>query len=584
MTADAIVCGINPRLENCGRSPIVGFSDATTAMTTQEPSYSTAYELAGRQRDISVSEFFLKNRHLLGFDSPSKALLITVKEAVDNALDACEEAGILPSIRVEIEDYGDHIFKVVVEDNGPGILENQIARIFGKLLYGSRFHKLSQSRGQQGMGISAAGMYAQLTTGKSLHVISKVAGEPTATELFVSIDTAKNRPELHGKKRIAWERRHGTRVEVQIEGRYQKGIHSVDMYLKQTAIANPHVSFHFTGPHGEVVDYTRSTSELPPRPTEIKPHPRGVELGRLIQMLNHTRSRTLLQFLESEFSRVGRKTAREIVAHAGRKLTERSLPKRIAHVQAQSLYRAIRKVPVSAPRTDCIVPIGEARLYEGLRKEIGAEFYVVGTRPPAVYRGNPFQVEVGLAWGRPGGAELAVEADGRIHKAAAHKHAAADVLALHADEPVHLLRFANRVPLLYQQEGCAITRAVTQTNWKAYGLQQPKGALPVAPLVILVHLASVWVPFTSEAKEAIAPYPEIIRELKLGLQACARRLADYLRQEHRLKREYDRRTHIEKYLPHVGIALQEILGFSDAERDRSVARLDEVLQHTRKVQ
>jgi DNA topoisomerase-6 subunit B len=549
----------------------------------QDTTYSTAYDLAGRQRDISVSEFFLKNRHLLGFDSPSKALLITVKEAVDNALDACEEAGILPEIRVEIEDYYDNIFHVVVEDNGPGILENQIARIFGKLLYGSRFHKLSQSRGQQGMGISAAGMYAQLTTGKSLHVISRVAGEPTATELYVTIDTAKNRPELHGKKRIKWNRPHGTRVAVEIEGRYQRGMHSVDMYLKQTAIANPHVSFHFQGPHGEAVEYTRSTPVLPPQPTGIKPHPHGIELGALIQMLSHTRSKTLLQFLESEFSRVGRKTAREIVAHAGRKLTERSLPKRIAHVQAQSLYRAIRKVPVSAPRTDCIVAIGEDRLYEGLRKEIDAGFYIVKTRPPAVYRGNPFLVEVGIAWGRSGGADLAVDADGRIHKAASHRHEAAEALALRADEPVHLLRFANRVPLLYQQEGCAITRAVTQTNWKAYGLQQPKGALPVAPMAILVHLASVWVPFTSEAKEAIAPYPEIIRELKLGLQACARRLSEYLRQEQRLKREYERRTHIEQYLPHVGIALQEILGLSDAQRDRSVAQLDDVLQHTRKV-
>jgi len=551
-------------------------------MPKEEPTYSTAQELAGRQRDISVSEFFLKNRHLLGFDSPSKALLITVKEAVDNALDACEEAGILPAIRVEIEDCHDNIFNVVVEDNGPGILENQIARIFGKLLYGSRFHKLSQSRGQQGMGISAAGMYAQLTTGKALHVISRVAGEPLASELFVSIDTAKNRPELHGRKKIGWDRPHGTRVEVEIEGRYQKGIHSVDMYLKQTAIANPHVSFHFRGPRGEASSYTRSSSELPPRPSEIKPHPRGVELGMLIQMLNHTRSRTLLQFLENEFSRVGRKTAREIVEHAGRRLTGRSLPKRIAHVQAQSLYRAIRKVPVSAPRTDCIVPIGEARLYEGMRKEIDAGFYIVRTRPPAVYRGNPFQVEVGLAWGQPGGAGLAVDEGGRIHKAAHHRREVSEEFALHADEPVHLLRFANRVPLLYQQEGCAITRAVLQTNWRAYGLQQPKGALPVAPLVILVHLASVWVPFTSEAKEAIAPYPEIIRELKLGLQACARRLAEYLRQDDRLKREYDRRSHIEKYLPHVGIALQEILGLSDAQRDRSVDRLDDVLQHSRK--
>ncbi|MCG6865983.1 MAG: DNA topoisomerase VI subunit B [Thiogranum sp.] len=553
-------------------------------MVKEASAYSTAQEMAGRQRDISVSEFFLKNRHLLGFDSPSKALLTTVKEAVDNALDACEEAGVLPDIQVEVADEGDNIFTVVVEDNGPGILENQIARIFGKLLYGSRFHKLSQSRGQQGMGISAAGMYAQLTTGKSLHVISRVKGEPMASELFVSIDTAKNRPELHGKKKIQWDRPHGTRVEVEMEGRYPKGVHSVDMYLKQTAIASPYVSFHYKGPRGEKVTYTRSSTELPPRPTEIKPHPRGVELGRLIQMLNNSSSRTLLNFLENEFSRVGRKTAREIVKHAGRKLTERSLPKRIAHVQANALYRAIKKVPVSAPRTDCVVPIGEQRLYEGMRKEIDADFYIVRTRPPAVYRGNPFQVEVGIAYGRPGGADLEVDEGGRIHQAAHHRREASAALALTTDEPAHLLRFANRVPMLYEQGGCAITRAVLQTNWRSYGLKQPKGALPLAPMVVVVHLASVWVPFTSEAKEAIALYPEIIKELKLGLQACARRLAEHLHQESRLKREYEKRSHIEKYLPHVGIALQEILELSDEQRDRSVASLDAVLQQTRKLQ
>ncbi|MCO6411672.1 MAG: DNA topoisomerase VI subunit B [Thiogranum sp.] len=553
-------------------------------MNRDASTYRTAYEMAGRQRDISVSEFFLKNRHLLGFDSPAKALLTTVKEAVDNALDACEEAGILPEIQVEVADEGDNIFSVTVEDNGPGILENQIARIFGKLLYGSRFHKLSQSRGQQRMGISAAGMYAQLTTGKSLHVISRVEGEPTASELFVSIDTAKNRPELHGKKKIKWNRPHGTRVEAVMEGRYPKGPHSVDMYLKQSAIATPYASFHYRGPRGEQKSYARSSTELPPRPAEIKPHPRGVELGRLIQMLNNTRSRTLLQFLENEFSRVGRKTAQEIVKRAGLRLTERSSPKRIAHVQANYLYRAIRKVPVSAPRTDCVVPIGEQRLYEGMRKEIDADFYVVKTRPPAVYRGNPFQIEVGIAWGQPGGADLEVDANGRIRKTAHPKRDAADALVLHADAPAHLLRFANRVPMLYEQAGCAITRAVTQINWRSYGLQQPKGALPVAPMVILVHLASVWVPFTSEAKEAIAPYPEIIKELKLGLQACARTLAEHLRQEKRLKREYEKRSHIETYLPHVGIALQEILELSDAQREQAVEGLDAVLHRSRRVQ
>jgi DNA topoisomerase-6 subunit B len=552
-------------------------------MPKEQSTYSTATEMAGRQREISVSEFFLKNRHLLGFDSPSKALLTTVKEAVDNALDACEEAGVLPEIQVEITDYGDNLFKVAVEDNGPGILENQIARIFGKLLYGSKFHKLSQSRGQQGMGISSAGMYAQLTTGKSLHVISRVKDEPMASEIFVSIDTTKNRPVLHGKKRIQWNRPHGTRVEAEMEGRYQKGVHSIDMYLKQTAIANPHASFQYHGPRGEEASYIRSCTELPPRPVEIKPHPRGVELGRLIQMLNTTSSRTLLQFLENEFSRVGRKTAKEIVKQAARNLTERSLPKRIAHVQANALYRAIRKVPVSAPRTDCIVPIGERRLYEGLKKEIDADFYIVKTRPPAVYRGNPFQIEVGLAYGQPGGIGLEVDEGGHIHKAAHHKREASAALVLRADEPVHLLRFANRVPLLYEQSGCAITRAVLQTNWRSYGLQQPKGALPIAPMVVLVHLASVWVPFTSEAKEAIAPYPEIIKELKLGLQECARKLAEYLHRETRLKREYEKRSHIEQYLPHVGIALQEILRLTDDQREQSMEKLDDILHRTRKM-
>jgi DNA topoisomerase-6 subunit B len=551
-------------------------------MSKQKPSYITATEMAGRQREISVAEFFLKNRHLLGFDSQAKALLTTVKEAVDNALDACEEAGILPDIRVQVVELEHHIYRVSVEDNGPGILENQIARIFGKLLYGSKFHKLAQSRGQQGMGISAAGMYAQLTTGKSLHVTSRVKGERTATELYVSVDTTKNRPRMHGKKKIKWDRPHGTLIEAEMEGRYQKGTHSIDMYLKQTAIANPHARFRFDGPHGEAIAWRRKTRDLPPPTVEIKPHPRGVELGRLIQMLNATTSRHLLQFLQNEFSRVGAKTAREIIATAGRKLTERSLPKRIAHAQANALYRAIRAVPVSAPRTDCLVPIGEQRLLEGLKKEIDADFYVVRTRPPAVYRGNPFQVEIGIAYAHPGGAGLAVDNKGHIKKSAKRKHDA-EAIALSADEPAQLLRFANRVPLLYEQGGCAITHAALQTNWKHYGLKQPKGALPLAPMAIVVHLASVWVPFTSEAKEAIAEYPEIVKELKLGLQECARRLAEQLRRETRLQNEYDKRSHIESYLPHVGIALQQILQLSDKQREQALRKLDDTLHKTRKI-
>ena len=538
--------------------------------------------MAARQRDISVSEFFLKNRHLLGFDTPAKALVTAVREAVDNALDACEESGILPEISVQVIDRYGGRYRLAVQDNGPGIIENQIARIFGKLLYGSKFHKLSQSRGQQGMGISAAGMYAQLTLGKPLHIVSRVKGHALASETFVSIDVARNRPDIHRRKQLTWERPHGTRVEMEMEGHYQKGPHSIETYLKQTAIANPHVTITYKDPQGAEFRFERSVRKLPRRPKEIKPHPYGIELGRLIQMLNDTEKRTLLQFLVHEFSRVGKKTALQMIAQAGGRLSARSYPRHIARAQAAALHKAIQKTRVQAPRTDCIVPIGEQNLLKGLRKEMDAEFSTVVTRPAAAYRGNPFQVEVGVAYGHKNDACVEIDARGHMRKKAPGN--TGEQLLAQKNEPVRLLRFANRVPLLYQQASCAITKAVAQTNWRAYGLNQPKGALPVAPMAIIVHVASVWVPYTSESKEAIEPYPEILKEIKLGLQQCGRELGHHLRQNARLHEEYNRRSYIEKFLPHIGIALQEMLALSDAERDADIKKLDDTLHHSRRVE
>ncbi len=546
-------------------------------MSDRQPAPATALAMAERQRDISVSEFFLKNRHLLGFDTPAKALVTAVREAVDNALDACEEAGILPEIDVQVIDrYGN--YRVAVADNGPGIVENQIARIFGKLLYGSKFHKLSQSRGQQGMGISAAGMYAQLTVGKPLHIISRVKGQSLASEMYVSIDVARNRPDIHRKKQLAWDRPHGTRVEMEIEGHYQKGPHSIEAYLKQTAIANPHVTIVYKDPQGAKYRFERTVRKLPRRPKEIKPHPYGIELGRLIQMLSSTGKHTLLQFLVSEFSRVGRTTALKMIAQTGGRLSERSYPKHIARAQATALHRAIQKTRVQAPRTDCIVPIGKQNLLKGLHKELDADFFTVTTRPAAAYRGNPFQVEVGIAYGLKADADIEIDVHGHMHKTAS---AAGEELTAQKNEPVRLLRFANRVPLLYQQASCAITKAVMQTSWRSYGLQQSTGALPVAPMAVIVHVASVWVPYTSESKEAIEPYPEILREIKLGLQQCGRELAHYLRREARLHQEFDRRSYIETFLPHIGIALQEILALSDQQRDADMRKLDDTLHASR---
>src|SRR5262245_40783117 len=283
----------------------------------------SAVEMGARQREISVSEFFTKNRHLLGFDNPRKALLTCVKEAVDNALDAAEEAGILPDVTVKVEvaaNNGDAPlpasqatrFRVTVSDNGPGIVRQQIPPIFAKLLYGSKFHRLRLSRGQQGIGISAAGMYAQLTTGKPVQITSRTGPRAAAHYFEVSIDTKKNEPRIFESKKVDWEHPRGTSVTLEIDGRYQKGRASVDEYLEQTAIANPHVELVYRTPEGDTRKYARTIHELPPQPREIKPHPYGIEFGVLLRMLHDTKSHSLAGCLAGDFRRVSSAVAQEI--------------------------------------------------------------------------------------------------------------------------------------------------------------------------------------------------------------------------------------------------------------------------------
>jgi DNA topoisomerase-6 subunit B len=547
--------------------------------------YATAEEMAAAQREISVAEFFAKNRHLLGFDNPAKAVLTTVREAVDNSLDACEEAGILPDLAVEISYVkarrpaaagtpapagspppadgaagkkqkgfsGADRLIVAVQDNGPGIVKEQVPKIFGKLLYGSKFHRLRMSRGQQGIGISAAALYSQLTTGQQATITSRTGKRSKPHRFRVGIDLAKNAPEsrdveIDAKEDVA----QGTKVVLEIEGRYQKHGKSVDEYLKQTAVANPHARIVFKDPDGAVTTPERASKALPAAAKEIKPHPYGVELGVLINMMRDSTSRTVKGFLQTEFSRVSPDKAAEILGHAG--ISEGYHPKTIARDQADRLYEGIRATHLMAPPTDCLAPIGEKQLVDGLKKEFEADFFTSTTRSPDVYRGNPFQIEAALAYGGK----------------------------LPAEEPAQVLRFANRVPLLYQAGACAITKAVTSTSWRNYELQQPKGSAPIGPLVIVVHMASVWVPFTSEAKEAIAGYEEILKEVRLALQECGRRVGVHVHKNRRAAEEARKRSHIEMYLPHIGIALQQILKFSNAERDRTGVDLKAILDKSRK--
>jgi len=445
-----------------------------------------------------------------------------------NSLDACDETNVLPEILIEIKKISEERFKVIVEDNGPGIVKQQIPNIFGKLLYGSKFHTIAQNRGQQGIGISAVVLYSQLTTGKPIKITSKIGKDKPANYYELNIDTQKNEPKIIKEETIEWNKEHGTKIEIELDGKYQKGRQSVDEYVKETAIANPHATFTYINPLNEKVKYSRAVEQFPKKPKEIKPHPYGMELGNLLWMLSVTSARSIQGFFVNDFSSVGPGTAKEICQKA--KVNFNKKPKEISNQEAEALLKAIKETKIRAPPTDCLSPISAEVLEKSLRKEFNADFYTAISRSPNVYRGFPFVIEIGLVYG------------GEIPK----------------DEQARLIRFANRVPLLFQQGACAINEAVSDISWKPYGMQQSGSNLPYGPLVVLVHLCSVWPPFTSEAKDALAHYEEIIKEIKLALQEAGRELGLWIRKNVRAKEQQDKVNLFEKYIPELASSLSDL--------------------------
>jgi DNA topoisomerase-6 subunit B len=466
------------------------------------------------------------------------------------------------------------------------------------------------SRGQQGIGISAAAMYGQLTTGKPIRVTSRVGKRKAAHVFDIQLDTRKNEPVvIHDDELGDWHQEHGTRVELEIVANWQQGQRFVNRYVEHTALANPHATIHYTRPVGtaqrtsadrpgnETLTFPRATTELPKETLEIKPHPHGVELGALMLMASESKSHDVRGFLQTSFSRVSAQTAGEILGKVpwGKKPVR---PRVLGanRVMAEELHKAIAATKLMNPPTNCLSPIGDELMRRGLvsfltviesegesgnentqldldsagmkaaRKagkaaagkqpakpepasaqppipdappEEGVEkikghnyFIATVTRSPKVYRGNPFQVEVGLAYGG----------------------------SWPPDKTIELFRFANRVPLLFQRGACGITEGIVRTDWRNYLLSQPKGSLPVGPMALLVHIASVWVPFTSESKEAVAHYPDILKEIQLAAQECGRKLATFIRKRKAADYQAQRRSIFELYIEEVAAAIGKITG------------------------
>jgi DNA topoisomerase-6 subunit B len=511
-----------------------------------------AVELAKRQKEISVAEFFERNKHILGFGNTTRALMTSVKEGVDNALDACEEAGILPEIKVEISNHGDEgDCKVIIEDNGPGIIKQQIPHIFGRLLYGSRFHSIRQSRGQQGIGISAVLLYGQLTTGKHAKIISKIEADRPAIVTELAIDTNKNRGEIVHQETIHWDKPSGTRIEVNIIADYKRGKRFVYDYLQGTSIVNPHARIIYKEADGTEHNFERTAEMLPPKSVEIHPHPYGVELGTLMKLAKETTARKLSSFLKNEFSSMGDRTTDAVCTEA---MLDKNLdPHKLSLEQVSALQKAFKKVKIMAPSTDCLSPIGEMLIKRSLKQEtqeISPEFIITASRPASVYSGNPFQVEVGLVYGG----------------------------CLPKDKPVKLLRFANRIPLLYQQGDCISTTAIEDIDWRRYGFDQPGGkGVPVGPAIFLTHVASTMIPYTSESKEAIADVPEIENEIKLAFRECARKVQSHINKKVRRVKTREKFDLITKILPEIAKKSATMLDKPVPKLDRVITRIMDVV-------
>lgn len=508
----------------------------------------SADEIAEKIREVSVAEFFEKNRHLLGYENPTRSLLTVVKECVDNSMDAALEAKILPTIKITLKQISQNKFKVRVEDNGPGLKPEKIPIAFGKFLVGSKFYRLRQSIGTQGIGVKGAILYAQLTTGKPAKITTYYKRKQH--DFLLMIDVLKNEPHVisHEVKKIEKDK-HGLCVELVVEGRYVKGQQSVPTYLRYISISNPYAKIIFNGPDGKMV-FERTTNKLPPLPKEIKPHPYGIELGKLKRMLRLTKYKNLVSFLTNEFCRISKAKAKKICKLA--RIPQSRNPHEITHQEAEKLHKVMQMVKIRAPPLNCLSPLSEDMLVAGLKREFPAEFFAACTRNPTVYRGNPFQVQAALAYGEN----------------------------LNLNQAL-LLRFANHTPLLYNQGECAITKAAQQINWRNYGLSQSEGSLPNAPLVIFVDFLSVWIPYTSEGKQAIASYPEIIKEIKLALQEVGRKLGSFLRKRAKLREKQLKRELFIRYIPEVAKSL-EILTKTKADIIRK--KLQDILKGEIKIE
>jgi DNA topoisomerase VI subunit B len=506
----------------------------------------------------STAEYFAKNLQQVGFSSPLKAVLTTLKEAVDNSLDACEQASILPEISVEISRVGTgsskntDLVRIVVEDNGPGIEQDDLAKVFGEYLASSKFGKGQCSRGQQGIGISAATTWAQLTNAKGAFVLSKTPSMRKAIKGQVDVDIKSNTGVLRHRETVDWDKKSGVRVEFAIDGRIQlNGDGGLITYLEGTVLVNPHLTLHYKLLEQDWVKVERVSQTVPEVPGATLPHPHTFKLGEFITHGTLFGKISVEKFLRTGFSRISEASIKDFVAKGLPKgLLGRPLPS-LKDEDYKKVFQSVQDTELMAPSTKSVLFIGEDSLSKSIQRLGQVDFFSVVTRKPAICDFKPVAVEVALARFINRNQE--------------------------ADEPVQLLRFANRVPLQFDKSGCAITWAIESVNWKTYGLQQPKGGLPIGPFVFAVSVVSPFIKFKNASKETVDASEELVEEIRRALIQAGQKLSRHIRREVKEADLERKLAHIEQFGPILVESLVHITKSNDARKKRAEEGLKKLL-------
>jgi len=491
----------------------------------------------------SISEFFRKNSQMLGYSGKVRSLTTVIHEYVSNSLDACEEANILPEITVEIKELAESKYSVRVSDNGPGIPDKTIGKVLATILSGTKFHRYVQQRGQQGIGGSGCTMFSLITTGKSIHIRSETA--KSAYECDLTIDIKSNKPLVTNMKSIEKTATGLTVFGEFGEVKYENSDHGVYEYLRRTALSNPHCSIKLLDPEGKEFSFVRSVNELPVKPKIAKPHPLGVSTNDLLEFAHFSESRKLSSFLTDTFSRLSSNKLEELKTIAKDVDFEKD-PHQLKWDEAEKIVNAFKQVKWIAPDLDSLSAIGEEQVKATIKNILNPTFMSVVERKPKVFRGGiPFVVEAGIAYGGSAGKETASGMQGVV------------------------IRFANKVPLLFDGSVCAISVAVNSVDWKRYGIKE----FDQEPISVMVNLSSVYVPYSGVGKQAVSQEAEIIEEIKLAVMDCARNLQRYMSGEKNKSIQAGKYNTIMRYVSQLALNLNEITGIKKEKIEEELKAL-----------